>query len=56
MPLTASPVLPGEKVLFQDTSLQSTTEIWIRARNITYDFDNYEVTVSGEGEIYIPET
>jgi hypothetical protein len=49
IPLQGSLPVPGEKITWTDESFFNDLTIWIRARDITYDFDNEEITISGEG-------
>jgi len=51
IPLTDSPPVPGKKLTFPDTELVVDTSTYIRVRNLTYDFNNNEVIVAGEGVI-----
>jgi len=51
IPFLGSMPNPGEKISFTDTSLAQDTDIWIRARNITFDFKNEEVIIEGEGAV-----
>lgn len=50
LPFTSKPE-PGEKISWSDTKLGQDTDAWIRARDITYDFDAMIATISGEGAI-----
>jgi hypothetical protein len=51
MPLLGSLPSPGKKISWADTALGQGTDCYIRARSITYDFDNdnEEVKIEGEG-------
>ena len=51
IPLQNNLPVPGEKISWVDESFFDTLNIWIRARDITYDFDNEEITISGEGGV-----
>ncbi|MBW2606146.1 MAG: hypothetical protein JRD05_00775 [Deltaproteobacteria bacterium] len=51
IPLLGSLPVPGKKISWTDTSLGVDTDMYIRARALRYDFDNEEITISGEGEI-----
>ena len=51
LPITAGLPEPGEKITFTDTQLPFDLTTYIRARLITYDFDNEEILVTGEGLI-----
>jgi len=49
IPISATLPDPGKKLTFPDTQLIVDTTTWIRARNLTYNFDNDEVIIGGEG-------
>lgn len=49
-PMQSSLPMPGEKISWTDESFYLPVSLWIRARSITYDFDNDEVVIEGEGE------
>jgi len=51
IPISNPLPVPGERITFPDTELIVDTSTYIRARNLTYDFNNDEVIVSGEGII-----
>lgn len=51
IPLQGSLPVPGEKISWTDTMLGVDTDFYIRARSITYDFDNDEIIIEGEGAI-----
>ena len=51
IPITATLPAPGEKISWTDTSLSVSTDMWIRARIIQYDFDNDQIIVEGEGAV-----
>jgi hypothetical protein len=51
IPFAGSIPAPGEKISWTDRSLAVNSDTWIRARNIRYDFDNYRIIVTGEGQI-----
>ncbi|MFH2074369.1 MAG: hypothetical protein ABIJ57_03340 [Pseudomonadota bacterium] len=51
MPLLGSVPTPGTKISWTDTSLNLDMAAWIRARSISYDFQNEEVTIEGEGAL-----
>ena len=42
---------PGEKISWTDTSQVVSTDMWIRARIIQYDFDNDQIIIEGEGAV-----
>uniref|UniRef100_A0A6M3IP22 Uncharacterized protein n=1 Tax=viral metagenome TaxID=1070528 RepID=A0A6M3IP22_9ZZZZ len=45
------PVTPGMRIQWIDNAQQNSVSGYIRVRNVRYDFDNEEVTLTGEGEI-----
>lgn len=45
------PVTPGMRIQWTDTAQQNSVSGYMRVRNVRYDFDNEEVTITGEGEI-----
>lgn len=49
-PLVPLP-LPGSKFVFVDESMVRGVSVWIRARNITYDFKGELIHIEGEGEV-----
>ena len=49
IPFIGSIPTPGKKLSWTDTSLGQDTDAYIRARTISYDFENEEVVVEGEG-------
>lgn len=49
IPLSADLPSIGEKISWIDTALNKRTQAYIIARSLTYDFDNSEVVVDGEG-------
>jgi len=51
LPLLGSLPVPGEAITLEDTSLAEDTDVVIRCRKITYDFNNDEVVVEGEGTL-----
>ncbi|KKM97123.1 hypothetical protein LCGC14_1171290 [marine sediment metagenome] len=51
MPLLGSLPVPGKKISWIDTSLGQSTNVWIRARTIQYDFENERVIIEGEGNL-----
>lgn len=51
IPLQGSLPVPGEKITWTDESFFDDVTLWIRARDITYDFDNDEIIISGEGGV-----
>lgn len=51
IPISATLPAPGTKLTWSDTLLVVSTTTWIRARGMTYDFENEEVVISGEGVI-----
>lgn len=51
LPLQGSLPVPGEKISWTDTMLGQSTDMYIRARSIAYDFNNEEVTIEGEGAL-----
>ena len=51
IPLTGSLPSPGKKLSWTDTALGQSTDMWIRARTIQYNFDDEEVNIEGEGVI-----
>jgi len=51
IPLAGSLPSPGEKLSWTDTSLGQSTDIWIRARTIKYNFNDEEIIIEGEGEM-----
>lgn len=51
IPLQGNLPVPGEKITWTDESFFDDLTLWIRARDITYDFDNEEITISGEGGV-----
>ncbi len=53
MPLLGSLPVPGKKISWTDTSLGQSTNIWIRARTIQYDFENERVIIEGEGNLTV---
>jgi len=50
-PLTGDLPTPGKKLTFPDTKLVVATSTSIRARNLTYNFNDDEMIISGEGDI-----
>jgi len=44
-------VTPGMRIQFTDTSQIKDVSAYIRVRNISYNFDNEEIAIVGEGEI-----
>ena len=51
LPLLGSLPVPGEKITLTDTSLRHSTTAVFHCRNITYDFTQDEIMVTGEGTI-----
>jgi hypothetical protein len=51
IPLQAGLPAPGEKISWTDDSFYLPVNLWVRARDITYDFDQEEIIISGEGGI-----
>lgn len=51
IPFTGSLPAPGEKISWTDTAQRVSTEMWIRARVIQYDFDNDQIIIEGEGAV-----
>ena len=51
VPISGSLPVPGKKFTWPDTMLVVNTSTYIRARNLTFDFVNDEVLISGEGVI-----
>ncbi|MDH5524438.1 MAG: hypothetical protein OEY01_10670 [Desulfobulbaceae bacterium] len=51
VPLLGGLPAPGKKVSWTDSSLVVDTAAYIRARRISYDFENEVVEIEGEGEI-----
>jgi len=51
IPLSTSLPDPGKKITFTDDQLVVDTTTWIRARSLSYDFENEEVIIKGEGVI-----
>ena len=49
MPITSSLPDPGKKLTFSDTQLITDISTYIRARILSYDFNNEEIIISGEG-------
>ena len=54
IPFGATLVYPGVRLAWLDTSLPIDTPCYIRARTVEYDFDNYEIVITGEGEMLRP--
>jgi len=51
LPLLGDIPKPGEKISWTDTAQGQDMDMWTRARNITFDINNEEVIVEGEGAI-----
>lgn len=51
IPLQGSLPMPGEKISWVDESFYAATSLWIRARSISYGFDQDEVIIEGEGGV-----
>jgi hypothetical protein len=51
IPMTATLPDPGKKIEFTDSQMVVDVSSWLRARNLTYDFENEEIIIRGEGEI-----
>lgn len=51
IPFAGSVPTPGQKISWPDTALGADTDIWIRVRGITYDYDNEEIILEGEGAL-----
>jgi len=51
MPITANPPKLGERITWVSHAMAHSLSAWIRVRSLTYDFDNDQLVVSGEGEI-----
>lgn len=51
LPFSATLPNPGKKFTWEDTSLGEDTDAYIRARNLTFDFDRDELIIKGEGVI-----
>ena len=51
MPFLGSLPTPGKKISWTDTSLGESTDAYIRARTISFDFEEEEVIIEGEGEL-----
>jgi len=51
IPVSSSLPDPGTKITFTDTRMVSGVSTYIRARTISYDFENYQVIITGEGVI-----
>jgi hypothetical protein len=49
MPITATLPEPGERLTFTDTQLLTDVSTYIRVRMLTYNFNNEEIILSGEG-------
>jgi hypothetical protein len=51
VPFEGTVPAPGEKISWTDTKLQASTDAWIRARHIAYDFDREIIRIEGNGEL-----
>ncbi len=51
LPFIGSLPVPGENIIFNDTSLGQPSTLNIRARTIAYDFDSEEIRIEGEGSL-----
>ena len=51
LPISSSLPVPGTELTFPDTSMVVDVSTYIRVRNLSFDFDNHEVIISGEGVI-----
>lgn len=51
IPLQGTLPVPGEKISWTDASFYADIDLWIRARSISYDFDNEEIVIEGEGGV-----
>ena len=51
IPISATLPDPGKRISFSDTQMVVDTSTWIRARIISYDFENDEAVITGEGII-----
>lgn len=49
LPFSSSLPNPGKKFTWEDTSLGEDTDMYIRGWNLTFDFDNDELSVKGGG-------
>ena len=53
VPLSADPPMPGERIKFEDTSLENDTNIWFNVRSAGYDLMNEKITLTGEGRAFL---
>lgn len=51
IPLEGDVPAPGEKISWTDEQLAEDTEMYVRARSITYDFDRSLIHIEGEGSM-----
>ena len=51
IPFEGDVPVPGEKISWTDEQLAADTEMYIRARSITYDFDRRLIHIEGEGSM-----
>jgi hypothetical protein len=49
IPISATLPDPGKKLTWGDEILVVDTTTWVRARRLSYDFDNEEIVITGEG-------
>ena len=49
MPITANPPKFGERITWTSEAMVHPLTSWIRVRSLTYDFDNEQIVVAGEG-------
>jgi len=49
MPITANPPKFGERITWTSEAMAHELTSWIRVRSLTYDFDNDQIVVAGEG-------
>ncbi len=51
LPFIGSLPVPGENIIFNDTSLGQPITLNLRVRTISYDFDSDEIRIEGEGSL-----
>jgi len=55
-PLLGDLPVPGERIIWEDSSLGQTSDMYIRTRSIQYDFINGKVALDGEGAFTLTAT